>query len=194
MVRGDRPARRRHWSPHPLVLEVPLLLGTGLLPSAPMVVQVPEGSEAGQHDEQDAAGETHSQASHIDVSAPWEWEGARGERATALGTVTQSSNPAVLVSCSLRGATSNPGTPCPCQAADPTSSPALRIAGTCTQQAVTHHAAQRGDGAPTPAMRGGRGHRVGEGRGTPTLQTPAASSALQPLPPPEFTTKLAELH
>lgn len=111
---------------------------------------------------------------------PGSGEGARGERATALGTVTQSSNPAVLVSCSLRGATSNPGTPCPCQAADPTSSPALRIAGTCTQQAVTHHAAQRGDGAPTPAMRGGRGHRVGEGRGTPTLQTPAASSALQP--------------
>lgn len=81
MVRGDCPARRRHWSPHPLVLEVPLLLGTGLLPSAPMVVQVPEGSEAGQHDEQDAAGETHSQASHIDVSASWEW--GRGERRTS---------------------------------------------------------------------------------------------------------------
>lgn len=59
--------------PHSLLLEDPLLLLTGLPDSEsapPSVVQIPKGSQASQHDEQDPRGQSHRQACDIYSSTP----------------------------------------------------------------------------------------------------------------------------
>lgn len=55
-----------------LLLEDPLLLETGLLASeaAPSIMQIPKGSQASQHDEEDPRGQPHCQACNIHPATP----------------------------------------------------------------------------------------------------------------------------
>lgn len=64
----------------PLLPEAPLLLRTRLLASTPTPVQIPKGSQASEDNEEDARGQSHSQACYVHLSTPCGGRGSHGLR------------------------------------------------------------------------------------------------------------------